>query len=82
MRTIGIPTKDPRGVWYESGFGADEPDAFNTVHTIDVPDDVNIDNLAIVRVRQRVPDNKPPVRIADGAKILQLDGQPAGAGNA
>lgn len=51
----------------------DKPDAFNPVHTIDVPDDVHIDNLVIGRVRQRVPDDKKPVRIANGAKIRQLD---------
>lgn len=51
----------------------DEPDAFNTVHTIDVPEDVHIDNLVIGRVRQRVPDDKVPVRIANGATIRQLE---------
>lgn len=58
----------------------DEPDAVNAVHTIEVSEDVNIDNLVIGRVRQRVPDAKPPVRIAAGARILNLNGQPAGAG--
>jgi hypothetical protein len=52
----------------------DEADAFNTVHTIDVPDDVNIDHLVMGRVRQRIPDAKPAVRIADGARIRQLVG--------
>ena len=51
----------------------DEPDAFNTVHTIDVSDDVVINNLVIGHVRQHVPDDKKPVRIAKGATIRQLD---------
>lgn len=60
----------------------DEPDAFNKVHTIDVPGDVNIDNLVIGHVRQRVPDAKELVRIADRARIRHLEGQPAGLGDA
>lgn len=51
----------------------DEPDAFNDVRTIDVSDDVRIDNLVICGVRQHVPDDKEPVRIADSANVRQLD---------
>lgn len=53
----------------------DESDAFNTVHTVDVPDDVHIDNLVIGNIRQCVPDKKESVRIGDGATIRKLDSQ-------
>lgn len=51
----------------------DEPDAFNKVHTIEVPDDVVIDNLVLRDVRQRVPDDKPTIRIVNQANIRKLE---------
>jgi len=50
----------------------DAPDAFNTVHTVDVPDDVRIESLTLGRVQQRVPDGKEAVRIGRGATIGRL----------
>ena len=59
----------------EGGFACENCDIENI--TIDVPGDVSIDNLVIGDVRQRVPDGKEPVRIANEARIRRLDGQPA-----
>ncbi|MBN1554335.1 MAG: hypothetical protein JXA11_06290 [Phycisphaerae bacterium] len=51
----------------------DEPDAFNEVGTIEVSEDVAIENLVLRDIRQHVPDEKPPILIAAGANIKNLE---------
>lgn len=51
----------------------DDDDCLNDVNTVEVSPDVSIDRLVIRGLRQHVPDGKPPVYIAEGARIGRLD---------
>jgi hypothetical protein len=51
----------------------DEDDAFNDVNTIEISDDVSIDNLVVRGLRQKIPDDKTSIYIAEDATIRKLD---------
>ena len=51
----------------------DDDDCLNDVNTIEVSDDVSIDNLVVRGLRQHIPDGKAPVYIAEGARVGKLD---------
>lgn len=51
----------------------DDDDCLNDVNTIEVSDDVSIDNLVIRGLRQHIPDGKASIYIAEGARVGKLD---------